>query len=448
MKNASLSDKSLGCKSITKTKTETKKDGYLSGKGLAIICATAIYTSSAVAGSVTESNSSVSHYYVDEQSFQYNSGAYAIKKAKGMTVMRYWMPGIQGKLVIANALILFPKTAIPKAGWRVVLWAHGTLGVADACAPSRNRFSDDRFTAMADQLLARGYVIVAPDYEGLGAAEIHPYLQLKSEANSAIYAIKALKQHYATFIQGEWMAVGQSQGGHAVLGIAQYAKADPFYKGTVAGAPASGFGQIITTMIPATVEKLWHSGRRDEAVAVYATLLAYTAYIGAGIKAEQPQFDERQLFSARAAPIAALAFDKNQQGGLCLVDDPINLHQGLVNRFAKDIQRFLKQHPDQTILQYAGINTTVFDLNTLIKQFIDQNQPANHQLETPLMVIQGTADTSVPYVLTQALVDRQLHLGASVDFVPVEGASHTEAIVSKRAALIKFIEDHMPAGVH
>lgn len=75
-------------------------------------------------------------------------------------------------------------------------------------------------------------VIIAPDYEGLGTPGMHPYLNLKSEANSAIYAMKAYKERYGNQINGQWMSVYQSQGGHASLGTADLSE-DANYKGAV-----------------------------------------------------------------------------------------------------------------------------------------------------------------------------------------------------------------------
>lgn len=82
-------------------------------------------------------------------------------------VMTYKMLGVNSKQVQATALIFTPKTAAPAKGWPIVVWAHGTTGVADQCAPSRNALNI-YIQAMIAQLLTAGYVVVAPDYEGLG----------------------------------------------------------------------------------------------------------------------------------------------------------------------------------------------------------------------------------------------------------------------------------------
>ncbi|MDC4477447.1 alpha/beta hydrolase, partial [Acinetobacter baumannii] len=153
-----------------------------------------------------------------------------------------------GKTATATAMVLFPKATQPKDGYRVVVWEHGTVGVGDGCAPSKNAINP-RFKILAESLLAAGYVIVAPDYEGLGTPGVHPYLNLSSEAKSALAAVKAVKEHYGAQLKGDWMSIGQSQGGHASLGTAEFANTDASYKGAVAGAPASSLGTIIQIYI-------------------------------------------------------------------------------------------------------------------------------------------------------------------------------------------------------
>ncbi len=178
--------------------------------------------------------------YVSESTYSEDT----LTTAASIKVMTYNMENVQGQTAKATALVMFPKVAPPTDGYRVVVWEHGTVGGGDDCAPSKNVIHP-RFKILANTLLAAGYVIVAPDYEGLGTSGVHPYLNLSSAANSAIAAVKAVKEHYGTQLNGAWMSIGQSQGGHASLGTAEFANTDTTYKGAVAGAPASSLGQII-----------------------------------------------------------------------------------------------------------------------------------------------------------------------------------------------------------
>ena len=61
-------------------------------------------------------------------------------------------------------------------------------------------------------------VAVATDYIGLGpVGERHPYLSRVSEANSVIDAVRAARNLRTAHAGRRWIAIGGSQGGHAVL---------------------------------------------------------------------------------------------------------------------------------------------------------------------------------------------------------------------------------------
>jgi hypothetical protein len=197
-----------------------------------------------------------------------------------------------------------------------------------------------RFKILANTLLAAGYVIVAPDYEGLGTSGVHPYLNLSSAANSAIAAVKAAKEHYGTQLNGAWMSIGQSQGGHASLGTAEFANTDTTYKGAVAGAPASSLGQIIQIYLDPQYnldvngqpkanglnildDKLQQvriamanglPAAQGQALIAqiadgYAELLAYAALTSSGIKAYQPDYDLKNIFTLALLKLQKVLMD-------------------------------------------------------------------------------------------------------------------------------------------
>src|SRR5262245_14976784 len=64
-----------------------------------------------------------------------------------------------------TGLVAIPSTPPPAGGYPVISFAHGTTGIADECAPSRNPESE---ALLANALLDKGYLVVATDYEGLG----------------------------------------------------------------------------------------------------------------------------------------------------------------------------------------------------------------------------------------------------------------------------------------
>lgn len=135
--------------------------------------------------------------------------------ASDSQLMTYKMLGVDNKEVMATALVFVPKTPEPANGWPIVAWAHGTTGVADKCAPSRQGLNGTQY--LLQKLLAAGYVVVAPDYEGLGepsGKESHPFLNLKSEAYSITDAVVATRNYLDK--QGkktarQWVTVGHSR---------------------------------------------------------------------------------------------------------------------------------------------------------------------------------------------------------------------------------------------
>ena len=388
--------------------------------------------------------------YVSESAYSEDT----LTTATSIKVMTYNMENVQGQTAKATALVMFPKVAPPTDGYRVVVWEHGTVGVGDSCAPSNNMIHP-RFKILADSLLAAGYVVVAPDYEGLGTPGIHPYLNFSSAAKSALSAVQAAKDHYGKQLNGAWMSVGQSQGGHASLATAEYANTDATYKGAVAGAPASSLGKIILEVAPAALADI--EARETAAniplefrtsVDTYATLLAYAALTGVGIKAYEPRFNYQDIFQSRAKSLAEFAEGSTGDNGLCL-DNDNDPSLSLINKFKDDIIQFMTANPDKKVMDYPGLDTSVFATNETVKNFLVSSQPGTKRIDKPVYIVQGTLDTNVPYPVTQGLVTKLQGLGSpNVLLDPVVGATHTQAIVCKNLQVYNFIQDKMPANTN
>lgn len=371
--------------------------------------------------------------FLSQQSYDEDT----LPEASDIQVIRYNMPNVNGERAEATAMVFYPNTPQPQDGWRVVVWEHGTVGSGDSCAPSNNQLNNN-FRGLASSLLAQGYVIVAPDYEGLGTRGIHPYLNLKSAAQSAIYAVRAFKEQQRNRFNGAWVSVGQSQGGHASLATAQFADEDPNYKAAVAAAPASSLGYIISEVAPQALSALVEAGQDNAAKAVYAELLAYAAYVAVGIKAYEPGFNYRNIFSSRAAIVAEKAEGTTGENGLCLGP--------LITEYMQDIDDYLVNNPEKTVVDYPGLVEN-FQNNSSVEKFLQNNQPATEKINVPVMIIQGTADMAVPYPVTNTLQQGLKDMGTTVNFVEVENASHTEAIVQSRTQLLTFINTYMPSGI-
>jgi dienelactone hydrolase len=122
-----------------------------------------------------------------------------------------------------------------QGGWPLVTWGHGTVGVADICAPSwqGRSWRDIRYL---NRWLAEGFAVVATDYQGLGTAGGHPLLNNRVAAYGILDAVRAARAADPS-IANRVVIVGQSQGGAGAFAAAAYAPSyapDVHVLGTVA----------------------------------------------------------------------------------------------------------------------------------------------------------------------------------------------------------------------
>jgi pimeloyl-ACP methyl ester carboxylesterase len=132
----------------------------------------------------------------------------------------------------------------------VVLWLHGTTGVAQRCAPSLLPvpFSGGAMNVLAQALL-RGWDVVAPDYLGMGVKGPPSYLLGRPEARSALDALRAATRLHGAQLGGQTIVWGHSQGGGAALwvGIEAHRYAPELrLEGVAAIAPASDLVGLAT----------------------------------------------------------------------------------------------------------------------------------------------------------------------------------------------------------
>lgn len=167
----------------------------------------------------------------------------------------YATTDVNGAPALASAVVLHGDgpTGQANSARPVILWTHGTTGVQPGCAPSLLPEPFANVPAL-QQALAQGWVIVAPDYMGLGTTGPHPYLIGPGQAHSALDAVRAVRQLPGPRTSDQTVVWGHSQGGHAALwtGIVApgYAPDVPL-SGVAAAAPA--------TDLPALIERIQHT---------------------------------------------------------------------------------------------------------------------------------------------------------------------------------------------
>ncbi|TCB52405.1 alpha/beta fold hydrolase [Acinetobacter sp. ANC 4779] len=346
------------------------------------------------------------------------------------TLMTYKMLGVDNKEVMATALVFVPNKPAPANGWPIVAWAHGTTGVADQCAPSQQGLKGTQ--DLLEKLLAAGYVVVAPDYEGLGepsGKEVHPFLNLKSEAYSITDAVVATRNYLDK--QGkktapQWVTVGHSQGGQAALGAAQYAsRAKLDYKGTIAIAPASNldtifdFGtQYAQTPLPPA-----------DKIGIYASLNTYAALIVAGMQSQPNPATYTQVFQPEAAITAADATT------ICATP--------LGGKFAGEMGAVYQANP----LLTGYLTQTDFMKVPMVATFINKTaQPLTVKVTTPIKIYQGQLDTTVPKVATDKLVKSARSNGTVIEDKNYRIGlwDHTSAYTSNIDNIVNDVKEMMP----
>ncbi|WP_171522900.1 alpha/beta hydrolase family protein [Acinetobacter shaoyimingii] len=310
----------------------------------------------------------------------------------------YRMLGVDGVETIASTLVFVPTAAAPTGGYKIVVWAHGTTGVGDGCAPSVQGLGDTA-TDVVEALLNAGYVVVAPDYEGLGTAGSHPFLNLKSEAFSITDAVVAARDYLSKQglqVSTQWATVEHSQGGHAALGAAQYAeRAQLDYKGTIAFAPASNLHTILQAG-----EARAAAVNPNSQWPIYAQLDTFTTLAVAGMQGYSFSVDYSQVFKSDLATVAPKAETE------CLT--------ALGTSISIPMYSHISNPDNENFSNYGRLQDNFAEIPT-IKKFLEKDsQPLLVPITTPIYIYQGTDDPTVPKFVTDMLVNTAGNLGNNI----------------------------------
>ncbi|KAL8648572.1 MAG: hypothetical protein Q9226_005934, partial [Calogaya cf. arnoldii] len=178
-----------------------------------------------------------------------DTSKYLLPPMTSMSRFIYQSENLLGLPVPASAAILWPYSSKTHTDGKfaVVAWAHGTSGVFAENAPSNHRSLWQHFLAPY-QLVSAGYVVVMPDYAGLGVAKtakgekvVHQYLACPAHANDVVYAVQAAQSVWKDELSKNWVVIGGSQGGGAAWAVAERQARKPVdgYLGAVAVSPVT-----------------------------------------------------------------------------------------------------------------------------------------------------------------------------------------------------------------
>jgi alpha-beta hydrolase superfamily lysophospholipase len=317
---------------------------------------------------------------------------YTIPPATSISRILYQSKSFLGKKTPASAYVLFPYSPrkIKGGGVPVVLWGHSTSGLHPESGPSH--LIDLWQNAQGPiPLVQQGYVVVAPDYAGLGVGKdaagkniTHEYLTGPAQADNMEYALKAARSAF-TFLGDKFTTIGHSQGGGAVWSSAERMRTKPIngYPGGVALAPVT---QLLD--LP--------SGNPIKDLLVAATLPA--------IANIYPGFNVTSVLT----PEGAARFELEMRTG------------GNV------------QVTIALLLTMAGfpILREGWQTNSYIQRFQNDTGNGGKPIKGPLLVLQGNSDANIDVSTTTAAVEKTaaVNRGESISYALYGNISHAPIV--------------------
>ena len=328
-----------------------------------------------------------------------NTTLYTLPPNTAISRILFQSESINGSKVPGSAYILWPY--LPRTetdGLPVVAWAHGTSGLFGNCAPSNYRNLLYQFATIFE-LALQGYVVVAPDYLGLGVSKdaqgkplTHPYLGTPSHANDLFYSVQAARAAFPS-LSKRFVVMGHSQGGGAAWAAAvrQAQKPVKGYLGAVVGSPVTDFISLVKTT-------------NSPNVAAFIARSLTSLYPGA-VKLSD---------ILTPAGIGRLSLTAEIQGCLSTATE-LFADADLV-------------HPDWTDNHY-------------VQAYNDLANPAGKPFAGPMLVIQGDSDASVPFPVVTASVNETCarYPGSRLQYAVFAGAAHVPAMFASQRVWLDWI---------
>ena len=313
----------------------------------------------------------------------------------------YSSESFSGEAVAVSAAAFLPSGRTPEGGWPVIAWSHGTVGIADLCAPSW-RGRSPRDLNYLNYWLEQGYAVVATDYEGLGTPGPHPYLHCKAAAMGNIDAVAAA-QELGWSLSKRWLVTGQSQGGHAALCTAVEASVRApslEFVGTLATAPGVSFLKSYSGQHTPGDSPMRYLG---------VVLLNVT-----GMETFTPTFSAEQSLTPEAR---AMLPRVNEACVFTLLREGAAL--GLTT---------------STTFTHIPFSETPG-----VKDAVKHMEIPAVRLREPLLIAQGTEDTMTPLPLANAYAQEHCEVGTQLTYLVYDGEEHSGPMRVGREDFSKWV---------
>lgn len=319
----------------------------------------------------------------------------------------YRSTGLDGQPIAVSGVIIVPPGPPPAGGRSVIAWAHPTTGVVPRCAPSLSPFLFPLIPGLRD-MIARGYVVAATDYPGLGTPGPHPYLVGVSEGRAVLDSVRAARALPGAGATNRYAVWGHSQGGQAVLyaGIlAQRYAPELSLVGVAAAAPATELGTLFNDDLATP------GGKNLTSMTLWSWSRVFDAPMDRVV-----------------APAAIPKVDTLAQECVGSIPDFFQRHSAdaFLARVFLEVGELTKVQP------WRGI--------------IADNTPGTLPARVPVFLAQGTADTVVRPTVTYGYRDQLCRAGSRVQLLQLPGVGHGFVGYRSSSTAIEWISDRF-AGV-
>jgi acetyl esterase/lipase len=322
------------------------------------------------------------------------SGRSVLPDSRAWAIL-YHSRDFDGRDVAVSGVVVAPPGAPPPQGRPVLVWAHGSVGLADQCAPSRGGVVGAPSSWLGG-LVLQDMVVAATDYQGSGTPGPTRSLIGLSAGHAVLDVARAARELDAAGASGRVMLAGHSEGGHAVLWAAELARSY---------APELQVLGVATTAPGAEL----------------ATTLRLTRFRPAAITSGAMLIVAAWSDTYRVPP------DVLTRAGRKALD---RVRTTCLQELAND---------PATPMVHPGDLLTTRPWPVLLAR----NTPGHAATPAPVLIAQGTDDEVVVPAATRALVQRLCHAGDTVELRSYRGVGHFDILGVASADMIGWIGDRL-----
>jgi alpha-beta hydrolase superfamily lysophospholipase len=314
--------------------------------------------------------------------------------------IRYRSTDKDGHPIVVSGAVIVPGGTAPAGGRPVVVWAHGASGVAENCGLSDKPGLFAQIAGL-NALLASGYVVAAPDYQGLGNPGPHPFLVGMASAHSVLDSVRAARAMPQAQASTRYALWGESLGAFSVLWAGKQASRY---------APELQLAGIAAAAPPSDIKANLTGGTN---AAVRAFLTAYAAESWSKVYA-------LPLTSA-VKPATATLISRIARNCVTLDGFKLRTKIGML-RLAHQLRNVdLAASP-----RWAAL--------------MQRNSLTPDGLSVPLLIAQGSADAIVAPAVTRRFVDQLCARRVTVRYVPISGGDHVSVAKSSAAVTTEWLK--------